>query len=224
MRSVTAPCDFRGRDFDSFDLRSFLDRVLPRLPMSARPRAFEYGTGTGPGACYVAARGYSVDAVDSSPEAIELARRFARDLGLEVHFEVADITRMTPRVREYDLVIDGFCLQNLIADSERRSALVAVATMLRPEGHYVIGTSVFGPARSYGDGFRDERTGIVFMPLPPGDYGYEDAVRIDGRWFYPHVRHVRPDELRDELEAAGFRVLEQIGGRVLCCPVGMPLV
>jgi len=211
-----APVDFRGRPFADFDLREFFDELLPRLTRPAAPTAFEYGTGTGPCACYLAARGFRVDAIDASPAAIELATRYASELGVEVRFEVADIVRLPPRRRRYDLVVDGFCLHNILSDNDRRRALATAGSLLRPGGYLVVGTSVFEPERDYGDDIRDKDTGIVYSPLPESPAAYADAVRLDGAWFYARVRHVRSDELRRELETAGFDVLEQRGGRVLC--------
>lgn len=78
------PLRYSGRPFDDFAMRPFLEVVLgaPSLRAAARPRALEYGTGTGSGACLLAERGLAVDAIDVSPDAIELARRFARERGL----------------------------------------------------------------------------------------------------------------------------------------------
>ncbi len=219
LRSSPVPVDFRGRPFDAFDLRAFLDAVLPELSLPVRPSALEYGTGTGPGACYLAARGFRVDAIDTSPTAIELARRFANERGVAARFEVADIAELPRWPGHYDLVVDSFCLHNVLSDPQRRRTLATVRSLLRPGGYFVVGTSVFDNRRSYGADVRNDQTGIVYSRLPGDSTGYSDAVRFDGAWFYARVRHVRPADLRAELEVAGFNVLEQQGGRVLCTPI-----
>ena len=215
MRGVAKPVDYQGRDFQAFDLRPFLDEVLPQLATPAEePWAFEYGTGTGPGAHYLAERGFQVDAIDTSPTAIDLARRFAAEKGLRIGFHVADIARLPSPGRTYDLVVDNFCLHNLITRRERRRALANVLKLLGPRGHFLLGTSVFDPGREYGVDVRDELTGIVYRPLPPGPREFTDARLIGGEWFYARARHVRPSELCGELEAAGFRVVcQRDGGR-----------
>ncbi len=135
-----------------------------------------------------------------------------------MRFEVADITDLPRWPARYGLVVDSFCLHNLLADADRRRTLATVRSLLRPDGYFVVGTSVFDAGRDYGSDTRDEQTGIVYSPLPGDSIDYSDAVQIDGAWFYAKVRHVPPSDLRAELEVAGFRVLEQQGGRVLCAP------
>jgi len=219
LRNATEPVDWKGRPFHDFDLREFLDEVLPTLSFGAgEPRAFEYGTGTGPGACYLAERGFHVDAIDTSPSAIELALSFAARRGLEIAFAVADVTQLDRPGRKYDLVVDNFCLHNLITDEERRRTLALAQDLLRPGGYFVVGTSVFRPDRNYGGDIRDEESGIVYRRLESaGDF--EDEVTIDGTSYYARVRHLSFSRLREELEAAGFRIVHQNErGRLLCKP------
>jgi hypothetical protein len=53
QRTADSAVDYAGRSFEDFDLRPFLEMLLPRTTFSGeRPRAFEYGTGTGPGGMF----------------------------------------------------------------------------------------------------------------------------------------------------------------------------
>ena len=159
--------DYAVRSFEDFDLRSFLEAVLPPMTLSgARPRAFEYGTGTGPGACFLAARGFVVDAVDISPTAIALARRFADQRRLTVSFAVCDIRSMTPPGPLYNLVVDNFCLQWLVADNERRRVLAMARSLLKLGGNFLVGTVPYRAGRDFGTDRFDPSTGIVHRRLP----------------------------------------------------------
>ncbi|WP_170284580.1 class I SAM-dependent methyltransferase [Kribbella amoyensis] len=62
---------------------------------------------------FLAERGFRVDGIDLIPDAIELARRFARERGVEVAFSVQDVCAMAdePARKEYDLIVDSYCLQ-----------------------------------------------------------------------------------------------------------------
>lgn len=51
----------------------------------------EYGCGTGAAACFLAQRGFQIDAVDLVPDAIAMARQFAAERGLAIRFAVQDI-------------------------------------------------------------------------------------------------------------------------------------
>jgi len=211
--------DYAGRSFEDFDLREFLTQCLPKLQFSdPHPRVLEYGTGTGPGACFLAARGFRVDAIDRSPTAIEMARRFAAERHLDICYDVQDICTFAAAENTYDLVIDSYCLHRIIADADRTQAMRNVRRMLKPNGYYLIGSVVYRPDRDYGPEHLDQATGIAYAELAGDPSCYRDAVQIDGRWFYARHRHVGSDHLRREFAAAGFHVLEQApsGGQFLC--------
>ncbi|GAA1122462.1 hypothetical protein GCM10009630_20350 [Kribbella jejuensis] len=192
--------------FDDFPNREFLESVLGRLP--AGGSVLEYGCGTGPAACFLAERGFRVDAIDLIPEAIELARGFARERGVHVNFSVQDVCAFPAGSKRYDVVLDSYCLQSIVTDADRTRVLQAVRERL--DGYYVLSTAVHDSERVYDGGFRyDPRTGICYQEIAGPA---EDAVRFDGSWYLPHRRHLRPEALRDELERAGLHVVEQEGG------------
>ena len=202
--------------FDDFPNRAFLESVLDRLPVGGE--VLEYGCGTGPAACFLAERGFRVDAIDLIPEAIELARRFARERGLDVSFAVQDVCTMPPGNKQYDVVLDSYCLQSIVTDADRARVLRAVRERLK--GYYVLSTAVYDPERVYDDGFRyDDRTGICYQETTEPT---ADAVQLDGTWYLPHRRHLRPDALREELEGAGLEVIEQDGGNVIAVGASRP--
>ncbi|MEI8406347.1 MULTISPECIES: class I SAM-dependent methyltransferase [unclassified Kribbella] len=184
--------------FDEFPNRAFLERVLPELGQLGD--VLEYGCGTGPAACFLAERGLRVDAVDLIPEAIELARRFAHERGLRVNFAVQDVCRWPEAVeKRYDLVLDSYCLQNIVLDEDRAALFRGVRDRLRPAGHYLISTALYDPDRVYGDGFR-----------------YDPATGICYRGELPYRRHLTPSALRAELTSMGFTVLSLTGTDVVC--------
>ncbi len=210
--------------FDSFQNRTFLERVIPRLdlPAASATSVLEYGCGTGPAACFLAARGFHVDAIDLIPEAITLARRMAKERGVRVAFSVADICALAsePVTKRYDLVLDSYCLQSIVTDQDRGAVFSAVRARLKPSGYYVISTALHGPGRNDEPGFSyDALTGIYYREVPAGSVA-DHVVEIDGRWYIPHRRHLSADALRDELVSAGFHVLNlerSDSADVVCC-------
>jgi SAM-dependent methyltransferase len=225
-----------GRGFDDFSSRAFLEQVLPTLGLDPpRTDVLEYGCGTGSGACFLAARGFRVDAIDLVPRAIALARRFAAERGLTIDFRVADVCALAdePAAKRYDLVVDTYCLQSIVTDADRARLFAALHARLKPGGLYLISTAMYDPERRYDgalydperryDGaLYDEATGVVLDALGGDADRHRDAegaVRVDGRWYLLHRRHLKPAALRAELEAAGFRVLShggRLGGDVVC--------
>jgi len=212
--------------YDDFQNRAFLERVIPELdlPAVAETRVLEYGCGTGPAACFLAAQGFEVEAIDLIPEAITLARRMAEERGVRVAFSVADICALPsdPVGGRYDLVLDSYCLQSIVTDQDRAAVFSAVRARLKPSGYYVISTALRIPGREAEPGFcYDASSGVYYREVPAGSGG-DGVVEIDGRGYVPHRRHLSAAALRDELVAAGFQVLslESSDGADVVCYLG----
>jgi 2-polyprenyl-3-methyl-5-hydroxy-6-metoxy-1,4-benzoquinol methylase len=181
--------------------QAFVESALSRFDVPSGARVLEYGCGTGQTACFLAAAGFRVHAVDLIPTAITMARQFAAERGLTIDFEVRDVCKTTFE-GSYTLVVDCFCLQSIVTTDDRSRLFAAVRSALDPHGYYLISTAMYEPDRVYEDDCSyDPITGIVL------DNGI------------PHRRHLRPEALRAELEQHGFRVLSQEGergGNVVC--------
>ncbi|MEV4264403.1 class I SAM-dependent methyltransferase [Kribbella sp. NPDC049584] len=200
-------------EYDVFPNRPFLEHALTRLKLPAEPDVLEYGCGTGPAACFLAARGFRVDAIDLIPHAIAMARRFARERGVDVNFRVQDVCVMGAGGKQYDVVLDSYCLQSIVMDADRANLLAAVRDRLKSSGYYVLSTAMYDPDRVYDNEFRyDATSGICYQAAGPA----EDAIQLDGTWYLPHRRHLQPAALRAELETAGLCVISQDGGDVIC--------
>lgn len=70
-------------------------------------RALDVACGVGQNAIWLAQHGFTVDAVDFSPVAIERGRIAAAQAGVRVHFIQADLQVWTPPAHSFDLAI-GF--------------------------------------------------------------------------------------------------------------------
>ena len=205
--------------FDNFAMRPIFERALPLLNFSvSQPRTLEYGCGTGSGACFLAARGFRVDGIDISPIAIGMAKQFAAERRLDITYAVADICEL-PLVDAYDLIVDSFCLQCIVTDSDRGKVFSAVRSGLEPQGYYLIGTAVFAEERDYGNQVVDKKTGIVYTKLESNE-DFEDAVKLYGDLYLPNRRHLKLHVLIEELREAGFNTLwhhEEGGNMGLIC-------
>ena len=80
----------------------------------------DIGCGLGYNAIFLASRGYSVTALDSSAAAIERAGRNAAEAGVRVTFDVADATNLTGYDGRFDTVVDSG-LYHCLDDDGRRS-------------------------------------------------------------------------------------------------------
>jgi 2-polyprenyl-3-methyl-5-hydroxy-6-metoxy-1,4-benzoquinol methylase len=225
-------------DFQSFPSRTFLEEVLPGLKFPLpNPTVLEYGCGTGPGACFLAQRGFQVDAIDIIPAAIEVAREIARQRSLDIHYEVQDVCELSHEGKQYDMIVDSYCLQHIVTDEDREKVFSAVRARLKPGGYYLVSTAMFDEARFHEQvRIRDERTGkiyqrydedelfdpetsVVYVKLGEWTEARDSAVSIAGEWYLPNRKHHKAPALRGELQKAGFKVLYQddgYGGNVVC--------
>lgn len=199
--------------YDDFPTRPFLERKLPAPQPGST--ALVYGCGTGASACYLAEHGYRTTAVDLVPDAIALAREHARDRGIDVAFEVADVCCWGPATQRYDVILDDLCLQSIVTDDDRTRLYAGVGDRLAPAGRYLIATAMYAPDRDYPPDRRDPVTGIVWMPV---EQETSDSVAADGRHWLPNRRHLTADALRTELHRSAFVVLDQQAGDVVCSP------
>lgn len=204
--------------YDHFMMRPFLEQALERIAVPGPSKtAFEYGCGTGAGASFLAQRGFKVDAVDLIPTAIAIAQKIALERKLDIRYEVADIIARTSLSSEYDLILDNYCLQSIVTDRDRQQLFALVRAGLKETGCYIIATAIYNESRSYGgdDCYFDPSTGIVYDKVS-GDDLYEDALSLNGSCWIPNRRHITPDKLKEELTGAGFQVLFQENGNVIC--------
>ena len=215
--------------YAEFSSRGFLDEVIPSLRLRRdRPRVLELGTGTGPGAIYLAERGFAVHAVDVIPEAVEQARRAAAARGLDEHFEVMDVTRIPGHGPDYDLIVDSYCLQGIVLDADREAVFGAVKARLHPRGYYLVSSAMYAASRHRPDrqvvdaltgrvfdrydeeSLFDAATDIHYQPYD-GREKVDGAIRVNGSWYYPFRRYRTGRGLSEEVESYGFKVLHQSG-------------
>jgi SAM-dependent methyltransferase len=100
-------------------------------------RALDLGCGPGRNAIFLASRGFTVDAVDLSPAAVDWARERARAAGADIRFHCGDAFALADDVLAgpYDLVYDSGCFHHL-PPHRRISHLALLDRVLAPGGHF----------------------------------------------------------------------------------------
>ncbi|QDQ10053.1 class I SAM-dependent methyltransferase [Streptomyces spectabilis] len=124
-------------------------------------RALDLGCGPGRNALHLAARGFSVDAVDLSPAALAWAGERARAAGADVRFHHGDAFALGPDALPgpYDLVVDSGCFHHL-PPHRRVSYLALLDRVLAPGGHLALtcfAAGGMGSELSDADFYRQER-------------------------------------------------------------------
>jgi 2-polyprenyl-3-methyl-5-hydroxy-6-metoxy-1,4-benzoquinol methylase len=209
-----ARATYGGTDYSDFSSRQFLDDVVPMIHCrNPRPAALELGTGVGPGAIYLAERGFRVYGVDLIPEVIEQARAIALVRGLDNEYEVMDVTSIPRTGPAYDLIVDSYCLHSIVLDEDRNAVFSAVKTRLAPDGYYLVSSAMYVDHRHHpGEKIADELEGRSFdrydedclfeagIDLHYEPYisrddvedtpaSYKDAINVNGQVYVPLRRY-----------------------------------
>ena len=74
---------------------------------AVRGEVLDPGTGPGHHAIHFASKGFAATGIDSSPAAIERAKRNAERAGVSVNFQVADATQLDGFENRFDTVVDS---------------------------------------------------------------------------------------------------------------------
>ncbi len=114
---------------------SFLKEQIGRLPVG---RALDIAMGEGRNAVYLAKRGFRVEGVDFSSEAIRKAERLARSQGVAIQSINADLNQFSIRPDSYDAIVNiNFVLRSIIPKIKRglrSGGVVIFEARLDPRG------------------------------------------------------------------------------------------
>jgi SAM-dependent methyltransferase len=238
---MTASYDPIARDYDDLLPEPTDAAFYLRMAEAYRGPILDLGTGTGRVACALAARGHRVVGIDLSAEMLERARARQARLGLSADrlvFQHGDITAFDCH-ELFGLIVAPFSvLLELPGAAARTAAFACAARHLARDGALIFDCWFRGdgPAAGWGkprperivslEGLtRLARTGDVVAQLSSqtcaADGRMALTVFLDGtdraerlsRTTYTWTRfYATPDEIRQELRAAGFGSVDLFGG------------
>jgi SAM-dependent methyltransferase len=147
----------------------------------------DIGCGSGENMLYLSGQGFTACGIDVSSVAIEIARRKARERGLDAAFHVGDALRLSALGKTFDTVID--CgLFHLFGKRERKRLAASAAAVLNPGGQYVMLTF----SEDNGPG-----------PWTRGVSVQEMMQTFVGTWRLEFIRAARFQTRFEELESRG---------------------
>lgn len=112
------------------------EQLLADVLGMAPGRALDLGCGAGGNTIGLAQRGWQVTGIDISTKAIASARQSAESAGVDISFEVADVTTWEPQ-DQYELVLSSYALPP--QGSQRAAALAVARNALAPGGLLLVG-------------------------------------------------------------------------------------
>ena len=180
-----------------------LARVLPSAPVDV----LDVGGATGVHAAWLAEQGHRVTLVDALPDHVEQARAHGTFAA-----EVGDARALDQADGSADAVLLLGPLYHLVEPADRQQALAEARRVLRPRGVLLAGAISFSASLLDGivRGWVPDEPAFVDIVRSDLATGQHRNPSGDERWFTTTFFH-RPDELRDEVVAAGFAVEELLG-------------
>jgi SAM-dependent methyltransferase len=125
-------------------------------------KAIDLGCGTGNYALYLVSKGFNVVGIDISPSAVSIARRKAKQKGLDCKFIVKDILGEFNEFKEgFDFAFDWEVLHHLFPE-KRQKYVKNVYKLLKPKAKYLsVSFSESDPAFGGQGKYRETPLGTV---------------------------------------------------------------
>jgi 2-polyprenyl-3-methyl-5-hydroxy-6-metoxy-1,4-benzoquinol methylase len=111
--------------------------VMAFLAQAKPAKALDLGCGTGTNAITMARYGWQVTAVDFSPAAIRTARYKAKRAGLNIAFQVGDVSDLSLIQDAFDYALDIGCLFTL-AERQQIKYAEGLQRLVRSKGKYML--------------------------------------------------------------------------------------
>lgn len=188
--------------------KEILERVLPEAPA----RVVDVGGAAGAYSAWLAERGYEVHLVDAAPRLVEEARRRSAKLPKPIaSLSVADARRLPRENASADAVLVMGPLYHLTEAADRETALQEAARILVPGG-LIVAAAISRYASALDGCARNLTADPRFVAIRDRDL--EDGQhrnpteRID---YFTTAYFHRPEDLRAELESAGFGGVHVLG-------------
>lgn len=151
-------------------------------------RLLELGCGAGNMTVWLSKLGYEAVGIDISPTAIEWAMERAKDGGLKIAFQCADVLKLDFLESDsFDLVLDGHCFHCIIG-ADRALFLKEAFRVLKPGGYFLVDTMCDPVSGNAMEGYDPLTKCTCFQGVAT-------------RYFGLH------EEIGDEVEAAGFQIV-----------------
>jgi SAM-dependent methyltransferase len=132
------PADRWNRFYASVDVKDPRwqpNALLVEVARGLEPgRALDVGMGQGRNALYLAEQGWRVTGFDISGVALRLARRQARERGVELELERADVRHYDFGVERWDLIVCTYMHQPIVVQAEQIKQSLAPGGVLVVEG------------------------------------------------------------------------------------------
>jgi cyclopropane fatty-acyl-phospholipid synthase-like methyltransferase len=138
-----------------------------------RGSVLDIGCGTGEHALMAAQRGLEAVGIDSSPAAVEIAKRKSRERGLNSRFLVHNALDLASLDEQFDTLIDSG-LFHVFSDDHRAAYVESLKAVARPGARYLM---------------------LCFSEHQPGDFGPRRVTQQEIRQNFSHGWRIESIEM-----------------------------
>jgi len=149
LKAVDGCNDFVGFDGTLDSLFSRYQRNIESLGLQPQHKLLEVGCGRGEVCIFHALKGGSAKGVDYSADAIDLARKKAQSLNVQVEFVESSFDQLADPPETYDRILASEFIEHISAEEGVR-VFQAVFSMLKPGGKLLVFTMPHTLQRRYG--------------------------------------------------------------------------
>jgi len=183
-------------DAESYEKkRSTIEKVLVSHRFPKKARFLELGCGNGNITLFMAEKGFESYGIDIIPEAIIWAEERKNSTSVDADFQVGSVVDLKPYSDDcFDFIFDGDCLHCIIGP-DRKKCLASIYRVLKPEGIFHVRANCM----KKGLNTRFEIAGNCYFD-PQSQCVMRDGV--------PYYYLSREEEFAEELQEAGFEILE----------------
>ena len=201
-----------------------LEREVLVRHLKPGSRVLDIGCGAGREAIGLAREGFQVVGIDIAPQMVEAARANAQDEGLTITFRVRSVTTLDESPDSFDGAYWAGSYQHIPGRALRIETLQRIMKVLTPDGALIL-VAAYGEKRGLVSRSRLVdllRKALRILPGPwrlsePGDvHMRETSEASDPKAPVFFHQFSTLDEVRAEIEAAGFAVEEVAPGWWLC--------
>jgi SAM-dependent methyltransferase len=202
----------RDRDLDSINDQSIskaLKFFINEHSIETTDKSsIDLGCGTGNVAFILNDLGFEASGIDISNVAITQANKNAAELNKNIKFAVGDLLEDKP-IQKYDFISDSSCLHCIVFDEERAAFYKYVRESLKSsDSSFFLHTMISSNDMS-------DMTNKPYLFLD-GSYLWSTGkaewdikwYELDGKKVFPHRRILSKEELINEVESHGLRIIE----------------
>lgn len=183
-------------------MKDIILRFLPDKPATI----YEIGGGTGRYTCWLTKLGHDVHMFDPVPKHIEKAKSFAEEMGIRIKsLEIGEVRNIQRDDESADVLLMMGPLYHLTEREDRIAALKEAKRLLK-KGGVILAVCITAFASTMYGIYNWQFDSDIYLTMCEEEIMEGRHRNPEGHNFFTDAYFHRPDEFRNEIKEAGFRL------------------